>query len=791
MPTTTRRLIYQLISLRQHNRIMSLFALLCCYLTTSPSLAQETTPPGIIPIPVSIERFPGNFSLSGSTVITWSNEEDAGAAEIFVQTIKERFSLNLTASAFSHQTADVIQLQRTASSDLPPEGYRLSVNDRQVMISAGSGAGIFYALQSLLQCCHSAVAGERVLVAQLKITDYPRFSWRGMHLDVARHFFSVAEVKQYLDYLAAYKFNTFHWHLTDDQGWRIEIKRYPRLTETGAWRNGTLIGHYSDNPQFDSIPYGGYYTQDEIKEVISYAQERFINIVPEIEMPGHVTALLAAYPELSCNGNAIAVAKNWGVFNDVLCPTEQTISFMKDVLQEVINLFPSSYIHIGGDECPKEQWKNSRYCQNLIRQLGLPDEEALQGYFTQQIADFISEKGRKMIGWDEILHDGLTKNAAIMSWRGFDGGVKAANMQHEVVMVPTDFCYFDYYQSPNANEPLAIGGFIPLEKVYAFEPVPPALETSEQSFIIGGQANVWTEYISSFSKLQYMIFPRMCAMSEVLWSKKENRNYLDFTTRLTTFHFPLFNALNINYSKALLQVKMEVRPNSNGAGVIVRLSSDVPQATINYNLSSYENEILSATNNTRFEKTPIDLLISRSIRLNTIAKDVAGNTGPELVQQFQLNLATGKPITFARQPDPKYGIGGSFTLVNGINGRIPWNGSEWLGFSGDDLDAIIDLGALNTVSHVTLGLLNDEGSWIYLPAQVTVALSDDGKTFHTAGSRSNEAISKEGGRHAIFSFNKTTARYIRIVAQNIGTIPAGKAGAGHPAWLFADEISVE
>lgn len=783
--------MHQLLLLQQPCSFLffSILITFCC--TANQSTAQDSTGPSIIPRPVSIETHSGYFNLSGNTAITWNNIEDSGAVEIFNQNLQQRFSFVVSASAHTGQSSNVIRLQRTDAADFPAEGYRLTVSEEAVTISAGSGAGIFYALQSLLQWCPAAATDDHVLISQVTVTDYPRYSWRGLHLDVARHFFSVAEVKQYLDYLATYKFNTFHWHLTDDQGWRIEIKKFPRLTEIGAWRNGTLIGHYSEEPQFDTVRYGGYYTQDEIRAVIAYAKKRFITIVPEIEMPGHVKALLAAYPELACSGNSFEVGKNWGVYNDVLCPTEHTISFMKDVLQEVINLFPSAYIHIGGDECPKEQWKKSAYCQELIHRLGLKDEEALQGYFTQQMASFVNQQGRKIIGWDEILQEGLTKGAAVMNWRGMEDGIKAANMNYEVVMSPTDFCYFNYYQSSNANEPLAIGGFLPLEKVYAFEPTPPALSASNQRFIIGGQANMWTEYIGSLSKLQYMLFPRICAMSEVLWSQKENRNYPDFIARLTTHQFSLFNRLNINYSKALFEVKMELRPNNTGTGIIARLSTEDPTLKINYNLSSYENEILSATNNTAFESAPVDLLISQSVLLNTVAKDVKGINGPELVQQFDLNLATGKPVTFVHQPDPKYSNGGAFTLVNGITGRIPWNGSEWLGFSGENLEAVIDLGSTQNVSRISLGLLNDEGSWIYLPTQVTVAVSADAKTFRTVGTKSNETIKKNGGRQATFSFNKTPARYIKIMAFNAGTIPTGKAGAGNPAWLFADEISVQ
>lgn len=752
-------------------------------------LAQSPPAPPIIPRPVTIKMLSGTFPLSGTTSILCENATDATAARIFQLQLKKRFGISLGDGTYKPDAPDAILLQRSFSGELPQEGYQLTVSSRQIIIRANSASGIFYGLQSLLQMCPLQDETPH-LIAQCEITDYPRFKWRGMHLDVARHFFSVAEVKQYIDYLAAYKFNTFHWHLTDDQGWRIAINKYPRLTETGAWRNGTLIGHYSNHPQYDTVRYGGFYSQEEIREVVAYAQQRFINIVPEIEMPGHATALLAAYPQLACSGDAFEVAKTWGVFSDVLCPTEATLSFMQDVLMEVMELFPSAYIHIGGDECPKEQWQKSPFCQKLIQQLNLKDENALQGYFTRQIDQFVTSHGRRIIGWDEILDQRLSPDAAIMSWRGVAGGLEAAANNHEVVMSPTDFCYFDYYQSRNANEPLAIGGYVPLEKVYAFEPLPAGLAADKMQYIIGGQANVWTEYIADFSKLQYMIFPRICAMSEALWSTPENRNYKDFTGRLTGYHFPLFAMAGIHFSKALLEVNMSLRPNDEGKGIIVRLSTAVPGATINYNLSSYQNEILSATNHTQFERGPVDVLINRTLQMNMQAKDAVGTLGPENIQPFEINLATGKSITLVNAPDPKYNNGGPFKLVDGIWGRLPWNGSDWLGFSGNDLDAIIDLRQVQSISKVSVGLLDDEGSWIYLPKKITVSISTDGKTFKTIGSKDLDAIRKSG-RKAVFTFSKTQCTFVKIVANNLGIIPAGKPGAGNAAWLFADEIGIE
>ncbi len=733
----------------------------------------------------------GQFALTKATLVQWNHPGDSATGNMLTKQLLNKSNVSNAPSVASAKTLHAIYLERTSDDDIPAEGYKLTTSENKVIIKAADGAGIFYGMQSLLQLITTDTASQEVNIPAVSITDYPRYRWRGMHLDVARHFFSTAEVKQYIDYLARYKFNTFHWHLTDDQGWRIEIKKYPLLTLKGAWRNGTLIGHYSNEPEFDTIRYGGYYTQEEIREIVAYAAKRFVTIVPEIEMPGHVQALLAAYPHLACQDDTFEVGRNWGVYNNVLCPTAESIDFMKNVLSEVMDLFPSPYIHIGGDECPKEQWQKSDYCQRLMEKLGLKDEIALQSYFTGEIEHFVNRQGKSIIGWDEILEGGLSANAAVMSWRGMEGGMAAAAKGHNVVMAPTEFCYFDYYQSANSAEPLAIGGFIPLEKVYAFEPTPAALPEENQVYILGGQANVWTEYIPTFSKLQYMIFPRMCAMSEVLWTKKENRDYSSFTNRLNYAHFPEFDRLGISYSKALFEVKMEVRRNNKKSGIIVRLTTGDPTALINYNLSTYENDILEATNNTQFEHGPIDVAISKSVTINAIARNTTGIQSPETVKSFNLNLATGRAISLSNQPDQRYNSGGSFTLVNGISGRLPWNGNDWLGFSGTNLEATIDLGKQETISNVTLGLLSDEGSWIYLPKEVTVQISLDDQTYRMAGKKNLETIEKNGGRTAAFTFEKTEAQFIKITAVNYGTIPEGKSGAGHPAWLFADEISVQ
>ncbi len=501
----------------------------------------------IIPQPLELQTLPGTYTLSASTQIFY----DASIAGLdgYVLRFAEKLRVvtglplptaPLTAGA---ATTDIIVFDSAGvSPEWGDEGYQLQVTSAGVHMIAQAPPGFFYAAQTLYQLLPVEVESKSAhpdMVWSLPgvlITDSPRFRWRGMHLDVCRHFFSVDFVKKYIDMLAMYKMNVFHWHLTDDQGWRIEIKKYPLLTDVGAWRKGTLG---------DGIPHGGFYTQAEIREVVAYAAERAITIVPEIEMPGHSTAAIAAYPWLSCTGAAIPVQTNWGIFGDVFCPgKETTFTFLEDVLSEVMELFPSPFIHVGGDECPKDRWRAHDLCQKRMQEEGLNSEAELQSYFTRRIEAFLRAHGRRLIGWDEILEGGIAPNAAVMSWRGFEGGVAAARSGHEVVMSPTSHCYFDYYQAQQ-GEPKAIGGYVPIEQVYSLEPVPSALTPDESRFILGAQANLWTEYIATERHAEYMLFPRLCALSEVAWTQVSLRDYEDFDRRMEG-HFKRLQAADIN-----------------------------------------------------------------------------------------------------------------------------------------------------------------------------------------------------------------------------------------------------
>ncbi|WP_396148147.1 beta-N-acetylhexosaminidase [Flavobacterium sp.] len=512
------------------------------FLLISLSFSQNNI--AIIPKPQNTLAGKGSFYITTKTYI--QADENSFEANYLKEALQIQTGLNLKITSKNNSKNIHLVLLEPKIANFNKELYEIVVSDSEIVISALTNQGLFYGIQTLLQMVPFENKNE-IAIPWIKISDAPKYAWRGMHLDVCRHYFPITFIKKYIDYLAHYKMNTFHWHLTEDQGWRIEIKKYPKLTEVGAWRNGSMIGRYDDQ-KIDDIKYGGFYTQEEIKEVVAYASKRHITIVPEIEMPGHSLAALAAYPELSCTGGPFEVGKKWGVFDDVYCPKEETFTFLENVLSEVLALFPSEYIHIGGDECPKTRWKSCAHCQKIIKEKGLKDEHELQSYFIQRIEKFVNNKGRKIIGWDEILEGGLAPNAAVMSWRGTEGGIAAAKQKHYVVMTPGSHCYFDHYQGKPENEPLAIGGFTSLEKVYNFNPMPKELILEEQKYILGAQANVWTEYILTPEQVEYMIMPRMSALAEVLWGTANPENFIDFKTRLQAQEIWLRNN-NINYRK--------------------------------------------------------------------------------------------------------------------------------------------------------------------------------------------------------------------------------------------------
>jgi len=519
----------------------------------------------IIPKPVQCERTGDEyFKIDNYTKILFEkgNMESKRIAEYLSGLFEKSSNINLEVLENSDNKIpanSIILKISTNDMQLGDEGYFLEVTKREVKISANQNAGIFYGIQTLKQLLPAQIESRsnsnsksqiEWKIPTVKIRDFPKYKWRGMMLDTCRHYMPVTFIKKFIDYLAMYKLNRFHWHLTEDQGWRIEIKRYPELSEISAWRKETVIGHRRDTPnRYDGKRHGGIYTQDQIRDIIKYAEERYITIIPEIEMPGHSGAALAAFPEISCTGGPFEVKTIWGVHKDVYCAgKEETFEFLENVLSEVIELFPSEYIHIGGDECPKERWKECPDCQKRIKDEGLKDENELQSYFVKRIEKYLNSKGKKLIGWDEILEGGLAPDATVMSWRGTEGGIAAAKAGHDVIMSPTSYCYFDYYQGPPENEPLAIGGMLTLKKVYSFEPAPEELSEKEKKHILGGQANLWTEYIPDPKQAEYMIFPRIATLSEAVWTPKEIKKWSDFSRRIKS-HYKRYDIMGINYRK--------------------------------------------------------------------------------------------------------------------------------------------------------------------------------------------------------------------------------------------------
>lgn len=749
-----------------------LFSALSLFMV-SIGFAQNALP--LIPMPRTVEIVKGNFVLNKQTVI----QGDASMPEALYlqQTIKQQTGLELKIVPDNIKPNKIKLIHDADSKSSSEESYRFMIANKSIVIWANHREGFFNGIQTLLQLIPIEKKNDIKLPCVL-IEDQPKFKWRGMHLDCARHFFPVSFVKKYIDYLAMYKFNTFHWHLTDDQGWRIEIKKYPKLTEVGAWRNGSMIGHYSDQ-KFDDKRYGGFYTQDDIKKIVAYANQRHVTIIPEVEMPGHAVAALASYPEFSCTGESLEVGKIWGVLDDVFCPKDETFTFLENILSEVIDLFPSNYIHIGGDESPKVRWKVCPNCQKRIKDENLKDEHELQSYFIQRIEKFVNSKGRKIIGWDEILEGGLAPNAAVMSWRGTEGGITAAKEKHFAVMTPGSHCYFDHYQGEPKNEPIAIGGYTTLEKVYSFNPIPAELNAEEAKYILGAQANVWTEYITTPEQVEYMIMPRMAALSEVLWGTSNPKNYREFEKRIIK-HFDFYDKRGINYSKVIFEVTSAVHPNEKG--IAFELKSPNPSG-IRYTTDGSE-PVLSSASYTK----PIVVTENTTVKATYFEEGKAKSATIE--QAFFINKSTGKMMELVNQPHENYGIGGPFTLVDGMVGNSSKYGRDWLGFLGKDLNATIDLGTIETISKIKINTLLGEGSWIYFPKEIQFLVSSDGKKFKSIQTISQKEVASKLGRIEV-NFQKITAKFVKVIAINNGIIADGFPGAGSQSWLFIDEISVE
>lgn len=741
----------------------------------------------IIPQPVHLSYQPGTFLIDGKTAIKFnpSAKDLAQAAGFLQKTIQRISGYQLP---FNISATKTIQFQISQIAEIGNEGYVLKVTPSGILLQANTKAGIIYGIQTLLQTLPAIRTNALLQVPCMEITDYPRFAWRGMHLDVCRHFFGPEFVKEYIDLMATYKFNVFHWHLVDDQGWRIEIKKYPKLTEIGAWRVDHTDKVWGDRPQAkpgEPATYGGYYTQEQIKDIVAYAAARNITIVPEIEMPGHVASAIASYPYLSCTqqpqlpltgGDYTGMSSNYCAGND------SVFIFLENVLTEVTALFPSKYIHIGGDEVDKTSWKHCPKCQARMKALGLQDENELQSYFIKRIENFVISKHRKIIGWDEILEGGLAPQAAVMSWRGEAGGIEAARMKHEVVMTPGKPCYFDHYQAGPAGEPLAIGGMNTLKNVYDYEPVPEELSAQEANYVMGAQANLWTEFITTPEHVEYMVLPRMLALSEVLWSPKASRNWESFNARLH-YHFTSFGQKGQHYCPGNFTV--DIKPTAADGKLNVALFSDILHGTIYYTLDGTEPTLQS---NRYMQPIPINqtATLKTSVAVDDQIKGVQAAR-----QDFVIHKAIGSTVSYANPISKYYQANGPNSLTDGVRGTFSL-GKYWLGISEKDLVATIDLGAIKTIQSISLGCLQKYNDWIFLPQSVRFEVSMDGSNFQEIQTISNpiDIHTREIIYDFKTNFSSRAVRYIRVTGKN-NLCPPGHSGAGKPGWIFTDEVIVE
>nr|WP_255749804.1 family 20 glycosylhydrolase [Pontibacter liquoris] len=751
--------------------------------------AQQQPVVSIIPKPVQLELGQGAFTINGSTTVRLDNSHKAlkPAAAFLASHISRISGYEMRRKS---KKTNAIRLRLESISGIGEEGYKLAVSPEGILISANTQAGIIYGIQSLLQTLPQVRTNAALQVPSMQITDYPRFSWRGMHLDVSRHFFSPDAVKAYIDLLASYKINRFHWHLVDDQGWRIEIKKYPKLTQVGAWRVDQNDKVWGERPQAkagEQPTYGGYYTQEQIKDIVKYAAERNVTVVPEIEMPGHVASAIAAYPFLSC-GQKQQLPLTGGDYTNMAsnyCPgNEQVYTFLEDVLDEVMAIFPSPYIHIGGDEVDKTSWKHCAKCQALMQQEKLKDEEELQSYFITRMEKYLVSKGRKMIGWDEILEGGLAPEATVMSWRGESGGITAAKMHHNVIMTPGNPLYFDHYQAGPTGEPMAIGGFNTLKRIYDYDPIPKELTEEEGKYVLGAQANLWAEYVTTLSQLEYMVLPRMLALAEVVWSPKEQKNWVDFNKRLQ-YHFNAFGQKGLNYSPGNFTVA--IQPISQNGNLTVALTTEAVNGDIYYAMDGS-----TPTPASRKYEGPVRIDSTVTLKAVTVVNGhVKGMETAE--QSFVVHKAIGRNVDYTNPISKYYQADGPNSLTDGVRGTTAV-GKHWHGLNADDLIATVDLGEAKPVSSLTLGCLQNYRDWIFMPQWVKFEVSTDGKNFKEVGMvQSQVSVDEKNAtiRDYATAFPKQQARYIRITAKNLGQNPKGHPGEGKAAWLFADEIIVK
>jgi hexosaminidase len=757
-------------------------------------------PVEIIPEPISVEERGGYFKLNSSIEIyTNGDAEEDKIAHYFQEqfALVSGYDLAFTKIEDRRNDQGIIFELLPGADSLGDEGYLLNVKRRKIELSAHQPAGLFRGVQTLFQLMPHTIYGEILVdnidwkVPRVIIYDKPRYAWRGMHLDVSRHFFPKEFILRYIDMIAMHKMNVFHWHLTDDNGWRIEIEKYPKLTEIGAWhvdREDMPWREVTPPEPGEEATYGGFYTKDEVREVVQYAAIRHITVLPEIEMPGHTSEVLAAYPELSCTGGPFYVQPGsyWPNIDIFCAGNEQTFEFLEGVLDEVIELFPIEYVHIGGDEATKTNWENCKKCQKRIKDEGLANEHELQSWFIKRMEKYLNSEGKKLIGWDEILEGGLAPEATVMSWRGFDGGIESARQGHDVVMSPVSHCYFDYYQANPDFEPVAIGGFTTLKMVYGFDPTPPVLNTKEAKHILGGQGNVWTEYIPTPEHAEYMSTPRMTALAEVLWSPKEKLDWDSFRERLN-YQFDRFDAMGINYSEGSYAVDFVTDFDEEQNQFVVKMESEQYKPDIRFTIDGND-----PTPESQVYTDPLTINTTTTIKAGIFEDGKLKETFSEKTIVFHQGL--GAKVKYKSEPNFRYPGQGEQTLVDGLKGTKNHRTGLWQGFQGDDLEITIDLGSVKPISRVSATFFQRERSWIFLPKKFEVSYSEDGDSYSRVKTLDNPIPPKTDGAFIEefgFDLTNANARFVKVKASNLGVCPEWHDGAGGLCWLFVDEVVVE
>ena len=733
--------------------IVTILFLLGCQPSSKKNSFNPKT--SIIPMPTMMEQKEEFFE---ARFLNLKDDFKNREFELFKKQLKNYFSKKTISSKSQSSKNFEIVIDETINKN--SAYYELSISKEYIVVRGGE-KGVFYGLQTLFQliALNNDSISSSIRLPCLEIKDKNSFEHRGFLMDCCRHFFSVKTIKKYVDLLALYKMNVLHWHLTEDQGWRIEIDKYPKLNTVGSWREDS------------TGKYGGFYTKKEIREIVKYAKERYIEVIPEIELPGHSQAAIASYPFLSCESKQIQVANSWGVFKDIYCAGNDSVFiFLEDIFQEITELFPSNRIHIGGDEAPKFRWENCKKCQKRMAQENLKDEHELQSYFIERIAKVLDKKNKSIIGWDEIIESKINSDVTIQSWRGFSGGIQAVKEGKKTIMSPTSHCYFDY----DINS-------IDLEKVYNFNPIPPKINSLESELIIGGECNLWSERIPSEKELDRKTFPRLLAMSEVLWTYRKEK-FENFQNRVED-HYPILSQLNVHYGIESSPVRLSSKINNKKINAVV--NSKIKNLEFTYQWNNEEAKSIKKNG---------EIEIDKSGELNLQAYKNGKKYGDQKVEKFAIHLGLNSNIVYQNMYSLSYPAEGLSTLNNGRLGSLDFKDGQWQGFSGKNLDVIISLDSLTNINKVSMNFYQYINSWIVVPSYISIMGSKDSLNWEIIKSvDSFGEIRKRGKFISSISFDslKTDAKYLKIFAKNYGKLPSWHEAAGAESWLFIDEIIVE